>query len=215
MYKRLMSVLAVGAGLLAPPAWAASYVFDVQYNGNGNASLAIGSDDPMAITLWDGDSFDWTISAQDDRYWEVVTGGDFFPLQALGVAESGTRIGDLTLTLLNDGVPVYTESATDVVNNFVHVGTNTITLATGLVFDQMRLQYTLTTGIEATDYAADPDNLLPIGSSPTGLLPILGAPEMNTVFPGIVYAPVPEPATWALWLAGGAWLAGRARRRRD
>jgi hypothetical protein len=28
-----------------------------------------------------------------------------------------------------------------------------------------------------------------------------------------VFAPVPEPAAWALLLAGGAALAGRARRR--
>ena len=191
MLNRLAAVLLAGGAIVAQPAWAANYTFDVLYSGFGNATLEAGSDDPVGTTLWDGDSFDWTITAQGLASWTVVTGGGFFPLQAFTTYEAGTRTGDFTLTLSNDGAPVYTTSETGAVNNYVHIGTNTINLTSGLVFDQMQLHYTLTTAIEAEEHAVDPDNLQPIGSTLGGLLPIFGAPEANIYSPGIIYGPVP------------------------
>ena len=123
---------------------------------------------------------------------------------AFAVNEEGTRIGDFTLTLSNGGASVFSISETNIDNEEIHLGTNEINLGTGLVFNQMHLQYSLTQATELFDTAEDPDNLQPIGSTLYGLLPVFGAPEQNEYDPGIIYsaAAVPEPGTWAMLLAG-------------
>lgn len=47
-----------------------------------------------------------------------------------------------------------------------------------------------------------------------GAVTTLATAGANTAFRGVAMLPVPEPATWALWLGGLALLAGVARRRR-
>lgn len=203
----------VASGYLSGAAQAADYHFDVLYSGMGNATLNAGSDDPEGLSLFEGDTFSWAITAQGADVWTVVTGGDFFPLMAFAVNEPGDRIGDFTLTLSNGGSAVFTTGETGAINSEVHLGTNAISLGTGLVFNQMYLQYSLTQATELENDAADPDNLQHIDSTLYGLLPIFGAPEQNKFSPGIVYAPVPEPETWAMLLAG-LGLVGAAVRRR-
>jgi PEP-CTERM motif len=126
---------------------------------------------------------------------------------AFAVAESGKRTGDFTLTLLNNRVEVFTQSETGSQQAQVHVGTNQIVLNAGLVFDQMVLDYHLTAAV------TDDQDALPVNTTLQGLLPIFGAPEMNTFSPGIVYAPVPEPTAAWLMIAGLAGLGFAARRR--
>ncbi len=214
MFSRSISAFAVFAALhAASAAHAADYTFDVLYFGNNNATLAAGSDDPTATTLVDGDAFDWTIAAEDGYRWTVAVGGDFFPLMAFAVDETGRRTGDFSLTLSLQGAPVFTLVDDVFQQAKVHVGTDTVTLDSGLSFDHMALSYSLIEATEHPEDAVDPDNLQPIGTTPTGLLPIFGAPEMNTFYPGVVYAPIPEPATTALLLAGLATVTGAARRR--
>lgn len=191
-------------------AQAASYNFDVNYFGNGNAMLVAGSDDPTASTLIGGDDFNWTITAQNDGEWLVVAPDSqgYFPLMAFGTQEDGKRNSDFTLTLKNNGSEVFSLSQTGSEQFFVHMGTNTVVLDSGLVFDQMLLNYTL-------NFALSEDGLeQPIGSTPTGLLPIFGAPEQNESFPGIIYSPVPEPTSGLLLLAGLAGLGWVAKKRR-
>ena len=217
MRSFLKSVLVAAVIGVASPAWAVGpvhYSFDVLYSGGGAASLAAGSDNPVGQSMVDGDSFDWAITAQGADVWRVQTGGSFFPLMAFGVNESGDRVGDFTLNLLSGGAVVYTLTQSAVGMSEVHMGTNEINLVTGLVFDQMKLQYSLITARELLKDAADPANPMPINSTPYALLPIFGAPEMSTVSPGIIYGPVPEPAAWALMLCGGALVSLLARRRR-
>ena len=210
MIRRTLGAL--GACLIALPALAASYDFNVLYSGNGNAVLGAG-DDPVATSLVDGDTFAWRIAAQAGERWTVMTGGDFFPLMAFGVEEAGERTGNFTLTLRYAGSDVFSLSETAAVNTEVHLGTNTVGLATGLHFDEMRLAYSLTQAIELADAPGDTDRP-PILSSPRGLLPIFGAPEQTALSSSIIYGPVPETGTWAMLLLGLAATAHRVRGRR-
>ncbi len=213
MKYRLPCILFALSLALVDLSKAVTYNFEVSYSGFGNAVLISGSDDPLMTTLQPGDDFTWQIVASDQGFWEVVTGGDFFPLMALAVQQSGTRTGDFNLFLRNDGLEVFIISETGSMASEVHIGTNTIALPTGLVFDEMYLEYTLTRSVEFFANAADPDNPLPVDTTLTSILPIFGAPELNAFGPGIIYA-VPEPSTFALIFPGLLALAGIRRRGR-
>lgn len=207
--RRTGAILATIAGLgLSGTVHATDYVFNVLYAGDGNATLATsGSDNPDGTTLFDGDTFLWTITLTDDRYWEVIAGNDsFFPLMAFAVNEPGLRTGDYTLTLYNDLTEVFSETAFGEPTSQVHLGTNGITLDTGLVFDEMHLSFTLLSAVDLGDPAS------PSLTTINGLLPVFGAPEQNTYSPGIVLAPVPEPDA-RLMAAAGLLLLGAASRR--
>jgi hypothetical protein len=183
--------------------------FDVNYFGQNQAQLVAGSEDPEGFSLMVGDYFHWSIKADGNGEWRVEQAypGGFFPLMAFATNESGRRTGDFTLKLLNNGAEVFNQSETGSQQAQVHVGTNAIVLASGLVFDQMVLDYQLTSAV------TDDQDALPVDTTLRGLLPIFGAPEMNTYYPGIVYAPVPEPTVAWLMLAGLAGLGFAARRR--
>ncbi len=191
------------AGLASPGSAATNYVFDVEYLGNDNAQLAPGSDDPVGAMLLPGDTFQWTIASADARFWRVETGGDFFPFMAFGVNPAGVRVGDFSLVLRNDGGDVFSLIGTDVTNQEVHLGTNTVTLPTGLDFDEMFLDYSL----DSADDLGQPPT--PANTTLEGLLPIFGAPEQNQFSPGIVF--IPEPGVAALGMAALV-LVGRVRR---
>jgi hypothetical protein len=195
--KRTVSLIGLVLCLHAAPAFAASYTFDILYSGGGVAVLNAGSDDPVGTNIQPGDDFLWTISAQGDDAWHVVTGGNFFPLMAFFVLPEGSRTGDFDLSLLHNGVEVYSTSELGTGNSFVHLGTNTIILASGLIFDQMVLNYSMTTS-DVTDTVIQ------------GLLPIFGAPE-NSFSISYEADSVPEPGTFGM-LAAGLVLLGVARR---
>jgi hypothetical protein len=216
--KRLLCILTLIACLHAKSAMAASYTFDVLYSGGGNASLAGGSDNPVGTNILPGDTFDWTITAQGGDQWHVITSNGFFPLMAFFVLPTADRVGDFTLTLLNDGSSVYSTSETNALNSYVHMGTNAIFLTAGLVFDQMVLNYALTSAtFNDPGDPSNPNNGLPTDSVIQGLLPIFGAPEENPFYPGIIYeqASVPEPSTYAMIALGLVTLAYAAQRRRQ
>jgi hypothetical protein len=210
--RRRITMLAILAALAATPAcMAASYSFDVLYTGGGNATLAPGSDNPIGVDLLPSDSFTWDIKAQSGGPWTVVTGGSFFLLMAFGVDEQGARFGDFTLTLSNNGVGVFSDTETNVETRFFHVGTNSITLSTGLVFEEMNLVYTLVSS-STTDTNGDPTGN-PTDTTIDGLLPIFGAPE-QAFGPNIVYGAVPEPKSLALLTVGACAAVAAVRRRR-
>jgi hypothetical protein len=201
--------LALLAGLVAgaAPAWSASYNFDVLYTGDGNAELVAGSDDPGTTTLMAGDSFSWTISALPGHGWTVLSGGTVDPLMAFEMWEAAVRTSNHTLTLSNNGAPMLSLVQSGEVQSQFHMGTNAVALSTGLVFDTLQLQYSLLSALTATGQAT--------GSTPFGILPIFGMPDVavdgNTS--QTIYGPVPEPATWALWLLGLGAVGALARRR--
>ena len=186
---------------MAGAANAASYNFSVNYSGGGVAALAAGSDDPLTTALHAGDNFVYTLSGTGGGQWTSLSGAGVFPLFAMTVAESGHRTGDLTLDLKLGGVTVFSLAENGVGTAFVHIGTNTDAVPTGLVFDQ----WVLTETLVSSDVA---------DSTPNSLLPWPGqSPEVHDATAFSYAAGVPEPATWALMI-GGFGLAGASLRRR-
>ncbi len=228
-FSALVGLVLAGSAIQTASAQA-NYNFNVEYSGGGNAALAPGSDDPVGVNILPGDAFLWTIQAINGGYWHVTTGGDFFPLMAFAVNEPGTRIGDYALTLYRNSVSVFSLAEFGAVNNYVHLGSNTVTLPTGLDFDNMELTYLLQSAVDDPRFGGDPQNPLPINSTIQpessdpqfkgrgGMLPIFGPPELNTSFPGIDYqvsvVATPEPATFGLMVTGLGVVGAAVRRRR-
>ncbi len=203
------------AAVFAAPLQAQDYNFDVQYFGNGVSTLAGGSDNPDGTVLNPGDSFFWSITAQNDAYWHVVNGGSFFPLMAFATNPSGRSTGEYTFQLFLDGLSVFSLTETSS-QEYFHVGTNSVSLATDVQFDRMTLSYLL---LDAVPDA--PPDLLSlqdmVETTLSGNLPIFGAPEENSFSPGIEYVTtvvaVPEPASVWLLSAGMLVVTVMLRRR--
>jgi hypothetical protein len=187
---------------VASAASAASYNFSVNYSGANNAVLAGGSDDPLATALHAGDSFVYTLSGTGGGKWTSLSGAGVFPLFAMDISESGTRVGNLTLDLKLGGVTVFSLAENGVSTSFVHLGTNTDSVPLGLVFDQWVLSDTI---VSSNVPDSTPSSLLPW----PGSAPEIYSPSAFSYSSGAV----PEPATWALMI-GGFGLAGVTLRRR-
>lgn len=198
--------------LVSGAANATAYNFVVDYSGSEVAALAAGSDDPLATTLLAGDSFTYTLQATNGGHWNTISDGAIFPFFALSVSECGTRTGDMSLSLNNGAASVFSTSENGISNSCAHVGTNTVALTNGLQFDKFVMTYSLLTAVDSGD------NTLAIGSTSTSLLPWPGqSPEMYS--PSVISytagtGGVPEPASWALMIAGFGLAGATLRRRR-
>jgi hypothetical protein len=178
------AIIIVGT-LLGNAANATAYNFDILYNGSGNASLAAGSDNPLSTSLMAGDTFVYSLTAQNGGEWTVFNGGSIFPFFALELGTPGARVSNFALDLNNNGSTVFSDIENGVSNTTVHLGTNTIALPTGLVFDQIILNDSLISETATT--------------MPISLLPWPGkAPEQyspDNISYGVAVA---EPASLAL-----------------
>jgi hypothetical protein len=201
MLKKALIAGAISTALASSPAAAAVYSFDLLYNGTGGATLAPGSDNPLATTMVVGDSFTYTLTAQPGGQWTVLNSFNSLFIAGLPLAEFGTRVNNYTLTFLNNGVAAYSYSENNVNLCCFGLGTIFVPLAAGFAFDQMVL----------VDQITASDN----PSTPVGLMPFLGAPEFAYVG-NITYSieAVPEPSTWAMMILGFAGVGYMAYRRR-
>ncbi len=189
--------------VLAAPASAATYNFNVIYSGNDTAALAGGSDDPLTTLLMAGDTFTYRLTAAGAGQWTTLAAGSIFPFFALNVNPAGTRTVDYVLDLNNNGGSVFNDTQNGASNSFVHLGTNTVAFGAGLVWDEYELTATILAG-------SDP-------ATAQGLLPWPGQGPENYSPNFIRYdGAVPEPATWAMLilgfgLAGAGVRASRTR----
>ena len=182
-------------------AHAAAYTFNVDYLGGGNATLAAGSDDLLAVVLKTSDTFVYRLIAAGTGSWTSV-GGDVFPAFALtGNLFEASNL-DFTFNLLQNGSTVFTYSELSAGTCCAHLGTNTVSLPAG-TFDV----FELLVSINATANTGPADSLLPWpGTGPELYSPnILSFDAGNTV---------PEPASLALVLAA-LGLAGAVKRRKQ
>jgi len=206
MHKLLMAALGSLALSVSAPASAAAYHFDIGYSGGGSAFLETGSDNPVGTNLKAGDTFLWDFhAAGPSDYWNVVSGGKFFPFMAWQVEEQARRTGDWSLTLKLDGADVFSTSENGSVQSYLHVGTNDVVLTTGLQFDQMILSYSLTASGSADTTIA---SIFSIGGQPPEVM-------FASRIAFVQSAAVPEPSMLLLIGAGILGVARSRRERRD
>ena len=202
-----------GATLLGALAFSASgyaathYTFDTQYNGSAISS--IGGTDPIGVVLEDGDSFTYTVSAEAGEFWTVDETLSYFPFLAFTVEESAERTGDMSLSLYLGGVlqqPALVQNG--IYNAYVHMGTNSVSLDAGLMFDQIVLDYVLLSTVPEAPSIVSVSTTIS-DYSIGGYVP--GGFDAGISYSGVSSVPVPAAA----WLFGSALLglAGIKRRK--
>lgn len=137
------SALILAVALSSKHASAVLLDFDVTYDGT-DISLDVGSDTVLGTMIAVGDSFDYNIGTANNDFWKVDVTTSYFPFLAFTTDEVGVRDGTFSLNLLLDGVSQFFLSPSAVSNSTVHIGTNSVSLVAGLMFDEIILGYTLT-----------------------------------------------------------------------
>jgi hypothetical protein len=155
-----------------------------------------------------GDSFNYNMGAAGNDFWKVDVANNFFPLLAFTTGESGTRGGTFYLDLLLDGISQFSLLPSAISNYSVHIGTNTVSLVAGLMFDEIILNYTLNSSTVDTtiiDYVIG-------GSAPN----VPGGFASGISYNAVVVPPTDVPAPASLALIGlGIVALGWNRQKRS
>jgi hypothetical protein len=143
------SVLILAVALSSTRASAVLLDFDVTFDGT-DISLDAGSDTVLGTMIAVGDTFNYNMGAAGNDFWKVDVTADYFPFLAFTTDETGTRQGTYSLNLLLDGVSQFFLAPSAISNSAVHIGTNTVSLVAGLMFDEIILNYSLTSSTNTT-----------------------------------------------------------------
>lgn len=202
--RLLVSFLAgvVSAGILASPAKATIYNFDMTFDGT-SLTLDGGSDTPNGTPLAVGDSFVLNIHAAGSDFWNVVVDYDEFVPLTFGVSGSADRNADIATNWLLDGSIVHSTTKTGVTQAQVHVGAQDWDLSAGLAFDTVVLTWVF----NAIDIATS--SIIQAGSADMFLdfdeTPFFRSASIEYV------SGVPLPASLPLMLGALGGLAGLQR----
>lgn len=202
--KSTLTALAVSlVSLTATQSLAASYVFDIVWDGSSFSETTAGSG--LSSTLLNnGDDFTLTLRAADTGFWTALDGNSNFPLNPRA---SGTTRGDSTFDIMNDGATVATDTNNNEARCCAELGTTRWeNLADGTVFDTVVMNYTLNSGGSQTLFSQ--------GMSTSSFW----TTDLFRVGPDFSYtegAPseVPLPAGGVLLISGMAGFAALRRRK--
>lgn len=212
--KTFWGAAALALSTLASGAHAASFDFSFSFDGTnltntgatvGGTSVAIGDDVTLDFSAASGDSF------------TVLAGyaGAFVP-HAFAVNESGQRIVSWVSNFYLDGSLVNTLSASNEIQDQVHIGAHSWTLAEGFEFDQVVTNSVLD-GYSGTDVGT---TLAATGTTFEFFKHFVGNSGAFIAADSISYgtqssmSAVPLPAGGLLLLTGLMGIAGLKRRNR-
>ena len=194
--------------LFSQKAEAASFNFNYTFDGTSISQNA-GSDTADGTSLSVGDNFLLTVSAAANDFWKVESDySDFVPLSYV-LTESAFRTASITTTWLLDGVIQETLVET-AFQGEVHVGAQSWNLLTGLMFDEVIIDWTF----DAIDNLAStvisessPDIFEPFGDPGA---PFFRASEIS--YNNMAAVPLPAGLSLMLGALGGLGLIARRRK---
>lgn len=129
-----------------------SIVFDFDMTFDGTSiTLDSGSTIPAGTSLSVGDSFDLNLRAAGNDFWRVdaIYDNVFVPLDFF-VLDSGARQANIESVFFLDGIEVASIIDTNITQSFVHIGAEHWTLAAGLEFDTVSMNYSLLSSTAAS-----------------------------------------------------------------
>jgi hypothetical protein len=182
---------------------AASYVFDIVWDGSALSETSSGSGLSSTV-LNKGDDFTLTLRAEGTGFWTTLKENSLFPLNP---RTNGYTRGDSTYDIMNDGQTVATDTNVNEWRCCAELGTARWEgLANGTVFDTVVMNYTLNTGWSQTLFSNG------MSTSSFWRTDLFGN-GTNFAYTEAAPSEVPLPAGGVLLLSGMAGFAALRRRK--
>lgn len=195
--KAILILSAIGSLGISHGVHAATYYFDYTYDGSSTFINLSAAGSAFVV----GDTIEATYRAAGTGYWTAPAGAFIWTPQ--GIDEPGTRVGDLSWVFSDNGSTVDSGSANGLASAAVHIPQN-FAPSVSILFDKLVWEYTLTSSDAATNT---------LNGFDFGFGANLGYFDSNIQY--VAAAPIPEPETYAMLLAGLGMLGFAARRRKQ